>query len=274
MYSTEVMDSSHTFGMTGGRKRGFSLVELSIVLVILGLLVGGILTGQNLIRAAELRSITSEVDKYKTAFYVFRDKYFYLPGDMPNAFSFWGAAAGCTNTTVTDAINGGCNGNGDGTIGSLTAGGRQAEAFRAWQQLDLAGMIEGSYTGVTGPGNPNDVLLAVNSPESKISAAGYHIESFPDFAGDTARFPADYGSVLKFGIDNGGGQTDKMVLTPAETWGIDQKIDDGLPGKGRVMTYKGTHSLASNCNDSDDPDISKYSLNNDAIACNMIFLTQ
>ena len=57
-------------------RQGFSLVELSIVLVILGLLVGGVLSGQSLIRASELRKYTTSADKYKTAILSFRDKYF------------------------------------------------------------------------------------------------------------------------------------------------------------------------------------------------------
>ena len=74
-----------------GKRSAFSLVELSIVLVILGLLTGGILSGQSLIRAAELRSVTTEYSRYTAATYSFRDKYFALPGDMSNAESFWGS---------------------------------------------------------------------------------------------------------------------------------------------------------------------------------------
>ena len=69
---------------------GFSLLELSIVLVILGLLAGGVLSGKSLIRAAELRTIGTERDRFRTAMYAFRDKYFMLPGDISNATSFWG----------------------------------------------------------------------------------------------------------------------------------------------------------------------------------------
>ena len=61
----------------------FTLVELSIVLIIVGLLVGGVLTGQALIRAAELRAITTEKDKYITTLYAFRDKYQALPAICP-----------------------------------------------------------------------------------------------------------------------------------------------------------------------------------------------
>ena len=74
-------------------QQGFSLVELSIVLVILGLLVGGILSGQSLIRASELRSVTTEYQTYVTSLGTFRDRYFALPGDLSNAASFWSTVA-------------------------------------------------------------------------------------------------------------------------------------------------------------------------------------
>ncbi|MFM9890490.1 MAG: type II secretion system protein, partial [Rickettsiales bacterium] len=85
---------------------GFSLVELSIVLVILGLLTGGILSGQSLIRAAELRSVSTEYNRYVTAVQTFRDKYFALPGDMTNAQSFWGSSANCPGTSAQGNTDG------------------------------------------------------------------------------------------------------------------------------------------------------------------------
>src|ERR1700712_5143764 len=91
------------------QQHGFSLVELSIVLVILGLLVGGVLSGQSLIRAAELRSVTTEYQRYTTAVGTFRDKYFALPGDMNNAASFgWKDGAGSSVA----------NGDGNGQVNS------------------------------------------------------------------------------------------------------------------------------------------------------------
>lgn len=83
-------------------KHGFSLVELSIVLVILGLLTGGILAGQSLIRAAELRSVSTEQSRWVTAANSFRDKYFALPGDFRDATKFWNlqvSGSGCTSSS-------------------------------------------------------------------------------------------------------------------------------------------------------------------------------
>ncbi len=65
--------------------RGFTLIELSIVLVIIGLIVGGVLVGQDLIHAAALRAVISEKDRFSAAIYTFQGKYGYLPGDFPNA---------------------------------------------------------------------------------------------------------------------------------------------------------------------------------------------
>ena len=106
---------------TADTRQAFSLVELSIVLVILGLLTGGILTGQNLIRAAELRSVTTQFQAFHTASMTFRDKYFAMPGDMRNATDFWGSAGG--SGTIGDGCEAAagsgtqtCNGDNDGMI--------------------------------------------------------------------------------------------------------------------------------------------------------------
>src|SRR5690606_1501704 len=100
-----------------GMKAGFSLVELSIVLVILGLLTGGILGGQSLIKAAELRSVATERQQWQIAINSFKGKYRALPGDMPNATAFWGVAAnggggaGCAQFISTGTET--CDGNGN-----------------------------------------------------------------------------------------------------------------------------------------------------------------
>jgi len=98
-------------------KSAFTLLEVSVVLVVLALLVGGVLTGRTLMRSSELRSVTAESTKYATAVLAFRDKYFQLPGDIPNATSIWGAAAACPGTSATPSTDRTtCNGDGNGQI--------------------------------------------------------------------------------------------------------------------------------------------------------------
>jgi len=143
-------------------RAGFSLVELSIVLVILGLLVGGVLAGRDLIRAAELRGATTEYARFMAANHAFRDKYMAWPGDITNATAFWGKdATNCNGHTGTAATPGTCNGNGDGqiTVGS------GLELTRYWQHLALTGLIEGTYAGVAAAGGAFDRSPARPSPD-------------------------------------------------------------------------------------------------------------
>lgn len=125
----------------------FSLVELSIVLVILGLLTGGILAGQSLIRASEIRSVSADLQRLHSAVYSFRDKYMAFPGDMPNATRFWGVRAG-TGSDLTchqtiGSTTGTCNGDGDGRIEFITGDSAMfGERFLAMQHLARAGLMK------------------------------------------------------------------------------------------------------------------------------------
>lgn len=214
-------------------QRGFSLVELSIVLVILGLLTGGILAGQSLIRAAELRSVSADLQRYSAAVYTFRDKYFAMPGDMANATSFWGAQnadpATCRTTSSSGILT--CNGSGDGIVSDGTW-----EMFRFWQHLANAGLIEGQYTGVAGPTGIYDHVLGVNAPRSRIASTGWAFSYMGTFAGDAATYALDYGNTFWFGaIPLPNHRPQSGAIMPEEAWNLDTKSDDGLPGQGKVV---------------------------------------
>lgn len=215
----------------------FSLVELSIVLVILGLLVGGIMTGQNLIKAAELRAIGTEYDKYITALNIFRDKYRALPGDMGNAEAFWQTAPNCPGTALQGTTDGTtCDGNGNGRIEISEYAGSN-EHFRAWQHLANAGLIEGVYTGVTGPDEAHwHTITGTNIPRSKFGNAGWDIYWGGDRAGSSFWFATDYGHLLMLGVDEAWGAWQPMI-TPEELWNLDTKMDDGKPGRGRILPH-------------------------------------
>ncbi len=251
--------------------RGFSLVELSIVLVILGLLVGGVLTGQSLIRAAELRSVTTEFQKYQAAVNTFRDKYFALPGDMTNATAFWGAAhatpATCRTTASTTTAT--CDGNGDGNITSMDGGTTYSEYFRAWQQLANARLIEGQYTGIAGSGSAAHTIPGTNAPRPKMGSAGWGFAFlFPALAADPNFFEGSYGNFLFFGGANATGDPNVALLKPEEQWNIDTKMDDGKPGYGRVRSLE----VHVNCNTTSVAATAEYNLTFTSAACAAIML--
>ena len=237
---------------------GFSLVELSIVLVILGLLTGGILAGQSLIRAAELRSITTEYQNYQVAIQTFRGKYLALPGDMKNATRFWGAAdtsgtAGECGDPNNDTGTGTetCNGNGNQQIGESS--GWRFERFRVWQHMNNAGLIAGNYEGTHGPSGVNHAIPGTNVPAAKISNAGWNL--LADSVGSPNK--------LQIGAPTTGSAWE-AIITPEEAWNIDQKHDDGLPESGSIVSDN------VGCKDTSVP--SEYALTIRSIECGLVFL--
>jgi prepilin-type N-terminal cleavage/methylation domain-containing protein len=204
-------------------KLGFSLVELSIVLVVLGLLVGGILAGKSLIRASELRAVVREYELYRGAVFSFREKYLAIPGDMANASQFWGlAAAGLACRDVESVDKTTCNGNGDGRISPRSFLIYSDERMRFWQHLANAEMISGQYDGVNIFGR------------SKLSTSAWLLSYSGILTGNSNVFDGFYGNYFQVFDGNIGSQTG--VMSAAETWNIDTKIDDGKPARGKVVS--------------------------------------
>src|SRR3954466_12693688 len=89
------------------RARGFTLVEIAIVLVIIGLLLGGILKGQEMITQAKIKNSIADFSGISAAYYGYQDRYRAIPGDDPNANTRWGATAGSGNGIVAGTYNNG-----------------------------------------------------------------------------------------------------------------------------------------------------------------------
>lgn len=213
-------------------KSGFSLVELSIVLVVLGLLTGGILTGQNLIRSAELRKVTTEFQSYQTAVMSFKNRYFALPGDMSNATDFWGAAT-CPGTAGTGIQT--CNGNANGDIEAPGGPSEYGERFTFWQHLANAGLLEGSYTGMSGSGSTHFHVRGVNAPASRLGNGTWSVHHWGTMTGDTGLFNGDYGNAMYLGVSGAGANASTPIMTAEEAWNIDKKIDDSRPATGKMV---------------------------------------
>jgi prepilin-type N-terminal cleavage/methylation domain-containing protein len=255
------------------KKQGFSLVELSIVLVILGLLIGGILSGQALIRASELRAVSTEQSRYVTAVQTFRDKYFAIPGDMANATSFWGKDnTNCPSHTGTAATPGTCNGDGDGYILAWSPN----EMHRFWQELALAGLIEGSYTGMPGVTGGAAITSGVNAPKSKLGNAGWGTMSSTvyDPVGDGYWYGGiNHGNYLIFGADSPTATYPNLTpaLAPEEAWNIDTKVDDGKPATGRVIP---TGWAACTTSTTSTDATGTYKLAENSKQCTLLFIRQ
>ena len=111
------------------RQSGFTLVEIAIVLVIIGLLLGGVLKGQELINSAKIKNLVADMNGISTAVYAYQDRFKALPGDDGTAQTRWASTtAGNASATLTGAFN-------SGTVTD--------ESRLFWQHLRLAGFIGG-----------------------------------------------------------------------------------------------------------------------------------
>jgi prepilin-type N-terminal cleavage/methylation domain-containing protein len=119
------------------RSSGFTIIEIVIVLVVIGLLLGAVLKGQELITGARVRSLVQRQDEIRTAYFGFLDRYHGPPGDYAKASgTISGVSAGPCGTPAAD-------GNGNGNKQIETAG---SENILAWEHLSKAGFLSGSYT--------------------------------------------------------------------------------------------------------------------------------
>ena len=234
-------------------KSAFTLVELSIVLVIIGLLAGGVLLGKDLIQAAEVRAQISQLEKLETEINTFKIKYNCLSGDCTNATTFLSTYAGYT---IYD-------GDGDGTIGSPGGIGRCNNGIPTnWQPLTEAPQVFlhimssgiGSYDNRPTPGTwahnvnlpslPHDIWgggMVVHCLDSWSPNGGIFIPS--NFEHGTNIIIGlvyinnqDYTDRLHymFGWNTASGIPRTLKIPSMAAMSIDQKIDDGFPSSGRV----------------------------------------
>ena len=177
--------------------QGFTLVEIAIVLVVVGLLLGGVLKGGEMITAARVRNLIAQQQGIEAAFLGFQDRYRALPGDYASAGSN-------INCPVSACVNG----DGNGRIEEHSAGGLH-ERVIAWSHLSAAGLLNGSFT----------------------------TDGVDDVITDDANPKNPYGVYLQLGYDDayGGGTSARHNLKtgghiPVDVLAeIDRKIDDGNP---------------------------------------------
>ncbi|MCD6034957.1 MAG: hypothetical protein K0R63_698 [Rickettsiales bacterium] len=202
-------------------KQGFTLVEMSIVLTIIGLLIGAVIGGLKVKRSLEVNQAMEGITTLREAIATFKKRYNGLPGDLWNAQTLFGT----TNTS---------NGNGDGLLTDTSA-----DNLRFFQHLSLAGVIAGAYDGAT-------IKPGVGLMAGSIRGSAYSIVSLNS--------SSHYLFFSKFRDTDGDGAIEWIfsedalaVLTPQEMWKIDTENDDGNPAAGRIQSFDGSDVTAGSC---------------------------
>ena len=253
---------------------GFTLVEMGMVFLIIGLIVGGTIVGLDMKRSAEIRAVISERGEIIGSVSEFKQKYNGLPGDLRNATSYWGAAhasaATCRTTASVDKET--CNGDGDKRVGNNIATAIN-ESFRFWQQLGNAELIKGNFTGVAGSGGTYHHTRGVNTLASSVNLIMWGARNLDNYAGDaTTYFAFDYDNILEVGMENSTSEpADGGGFSPEEALAIDTKSDDGLPASGNVLA--GRWDACTTATSKTDT-AATYDLSVTDKACSIIFAKQ
>ena len=200
--------------------KGFTLIELSIVIMIIGLLVGGVLVGMDLVEAAKVRNLVGQLKKIDAAKNTFVGKYGGLPGDTINAQRFGLVAQGAICTDVAGGPNGvpdideanaptnsqtlGCNGNGDGM---LLDGSNVATNFRKrfnweirnfWFHLKVAGYYPFGPNTIAGYQNAGAASgLPGVQQEGNAPGDGFPVTVFGNLGIHAVLDPAQFNNTFK-----------------------------------------------------------------------------
>lgn len=232
--------------------RGFTLLEIALVLVVIGLIAGGIYGGATLINNSKLYSLARQVDQYRKLTVMFEQKYGTKPGDLERAYAIWGAACAATASE--------CDGDGDGWItpnnGSLT----DNEARRYWQHLGLAEMIPNTYSGLSSTATDYTVVGDNEPASTYASAVGITVtDNTSGTVGHTNNF--DIGTPCATT-----GTTYGSFLNGADASQVDTKFDDGVADRGNIRGTKGCDIVAAGCQTS-----GSYLKTDPAITCKFSF---
>ncbi len=222
-------------------QNGFTLVELAIVMIIIGLLIGGILKGQEVVANAKVNATIKAIKEVKAAATIFEDKYAFMPGDVragvvKNCNAANHCRGGNQNSTVTAEPGNSRVGWASFINPADTAADRDfMEAYQFWKHLAL----NDTMVGVNGAANPLNASERAWGSTNPAAPVGGGFEFYYDHLtsigvnGHILRI-SGLGMTGNLGI-NGGGS-----MSPSQAAQIDRKLDNGLAFSGDVYADYGT----------------------------------
>ncbi len=239
-------------------ERGFSLVELGIVMLIIGVLAVGVLKGRELIENSRITASVAQIQEIDLAFSKFWDKYQAIPGDM-------------TNPAIRlDDCVGQCAfaGNGNNVIAQIPGNPQNlnTEQVAAWAQLAASGFYEGTSKNATtiqiGESHPEFPLgggLRVGYARGNIV---YPLQTAADI------WPLGHAMTTGNDMSVGQGTASARLYSPNSAYRIDLKLDDGMVNTGKIQGI-GTVDGSSTACATGDTDADEYNASEKGFNCNL-----
>lgn len=252
---------------TSRKQSGFTLVEIAIVLVIIGLLLGGILKGQQLINSARVRNMADQNSGVQAAYFGFIDRFRQIPGDMPGA-----AACAAIGSVVNGCPGAGVGGDQNGRIDDWD------EAGAVWNHLSASGFLNGSFTGA-GITSAATYLAGVLATPVAVPANAFQQVIMLAYTDD---YEAGTGTAsVRLAFAFGGG------IQPSMLRELDVKLDDGSPVTGVMRPTVSTANTGETgtdmgaaliwtgtpvCVTGEGTAAAIYNVDSDNTTCNAVFL--
>jgi len=217
------------------RQSGFTLVEIAIVLVIIGLLLGGILKGQEMITQARIKNVTNDFNGVTAAYFSYQDRYKAVPGDDAGAVARWGTAYGAQNGNADGVL--GVSGSGYNSTplapaavpnATATAVAAASENTNFWQHLRISGFVAGASSGAGSTSQPTNVvggMIGVQTGGLGLNGLVVCSANIPDkiaTAVDTQLDDQRSNAGTMRGLDQGGSPNPATGTTPTANY-----VEDG-----------------------------------------------
>lgn len=215
-------------------QRGFSFIELAVVLIVAALIASALFGGYKLIIGQKVKRVMEDISVVADGIRQFKEHYGNYPGDMWNATAVFGGGVS--------------NGNGDGVVDRTQA---TSESLYAWQHLKAAGYVEGVFDGTTHVGD-GGMMAGVQDH------AAYGIRTV---SGQLRVIAGVQFDANNNGIVDIAGESERALLTPREAWGLDDAYDDGDPDTGKLLGVTG-NSASGSCVSG-----GVYDFDNGGVAC-------
>lgn len=198
------------------KKDAFTLIELSVVIVIIGLIVAGIVAGQSLVNQAKLRAFMSDINQIETAINTFRLRFDQKPGDITNISDYY---------SITD-------GNGDGQINI-----NSAESRTIWEALEQSGLYVRYLRGTP---VPEFSIVNGYTAFDKDAANG----PFYRFQVRSSVYDKNNVTPMEFGDIDSLSRLNEWLST-RDTIAMDEKMDDGLASSGKMYASQNVDDIVS-----------------------------